>query len=183
MIELELTDSPAELEQIVELQRLNHIDKVDAALWETEGFVTLEFTVQKLRQMKGAYKHVVAKVNNKVVGYALVLLRQHSEHFPFLDEMFRTIDAAVFNGYAVKEKKYFVMGQICVEKKFRGKGLFKTLYHKLKEQMQEDFDFVVTEVSKKNVRSVNAHKRVGFKDLTDVDSDATEWKVIAWDWQ
>jgi len=183
-VQLELTDATNDLQQIIELQRLNHINIVEADLWETEGFVTLEFTVEKLEQMKGNYKHVVAKSHGTVIGYALVLLRECSVFFPFLDDMFHTIDAAVFNGDPVKEKRYFVMGQICVEKEFRGKGLFKALYRKLKEQMSDDFDFVVTEVSKKNVRSVNAHKQVGFKSINDAGHDPdTEWKVIAWDWK
>jgi GNAT superfamily N-acetyltransferase len=184
-VTLELSDLPGDLEQIVALHRENHINSVDTALWATEGFVSLQFTLSQLIQMKGQYKHVVAKKDGIVIGYALVLLRETHSVFPFLNTMFRIIDEAVYNGEAVSGKTYFVMGQICVQKAFRGKGLFRALYKKLKEQMSADFELVVTEVSLKNERSVHAHKHIGFRKIndTDIEDDAIEWKVIAWDWK
>jgi predicted GNAT superfamily acetyltransferase len=75
------------------------------------------------------------------------------------------------------------MGQICVDAAYRGQGIFRDLYHALKSQMEHDFDFVVTEVSDKNQRSVLAHQQVGFRDINDIPLPKTdEWEIIAWDW-
>lgn len=185
MIELVLTDKPEDFEQIIALQKKNHISQVDQQLWETEGFVTLEFDIDKLEQIRGQYFHVVAKSGNKLAGYALVMLPASRGRFHFLEPMFATIEAAVFKGEPVKGKKYFVMGQICVDSDFRNKGVFRELYYKLREQMRQDFDFVVTEVSVKNSRSVSAHKQLGFRNINDQQTEITanDWEVIAWDWQ
>ncbi len=180
MVQLELTDAKGDLEQIIELQRANHVSAIQAALWATDGFVTLEYDMEKLTVMKGKYKHVVARAKNKVVGYALVLLKEQQKYFPLLADMFTTIEAASFHGESLKQKTWFVMGQICVDKDYREQGLFRKLYQKLKEQMQQDFDLIVTEVSTKNIRSVNAHREIGFTKVEEAGGGSEEWDVIAW---
>ena len=175
MIKLELSNQVRDLERIVELQRLNRPHAVPADLWETEGFVTMEYTVEQLQQMSGPYRHVVAKFDGIVVGYALVMLKECRASFPFLDDMFGEAEAGI-------DGSYFVMGQVCVDGAFRGKGIFRKLYHALREQMRADFDCVVTEVSTRNERSMRAHQALGFKNVKDESLQTSEWRVIAWDW-
>lgn len=183
MFSLELSDAVIDLERIIALQKLNHPTAVAADLWETQGFVTMEYTVQQLQIMCGQYRHVVAKHNHAVVGYALILLKEHSTSFPFLRDMFQDIEAGFYDGKPLRESRYFVMGQICVEEGFRGKGVFKKLYHQLREQMRTDFDFVITEVSTRNGKSMRAHEKLGFEDIKPEETGSSEWKVIAWDWR
>nr|ADU90704.1 putative acetyltransferase [Collimonas sp. MPS11E8] len=178
----ELSDKADELEQIVELQRVNRLDVVAADLRDTEGFVTMEYTVPELQLMRGRYRHAVAKADDAVAGYALVMLKECRGVFPFLEDMFRAAEATLSKGRPLRANSYFFMGQICVGQAFRGLGVFRKLYETLRSQMRADFDFVVTEVSVHNVRSMRAHLRVGFRDITDAGADASEWRVLAWDW-
>jgi hypothetical protein len=182
MMTFELSDKADDLEQIVELQRLNRLDAVAAELRGTEGFVTMEYTVGELQLMRGAYRHVLAKCDGVVIGYALVMLKECRASFPFLDNMFRDAEAAVFNGMPMRDNAYFVMGQVCVGQAFRGQGVFRKLYETLRTQMRADFDFVVTEVSLQNPRSMRAHQRVGFRGIAGTDAEPSEWRVIVWDW-
>ena len=181
-INLELSDKYSDLEGIVELQRLNHSNAVASELWETEGFVTMEYTVEELQQMCRGYRHVIAKSDGVVVGYALVMLKESRTAFPFLDDMFQQAEAGALDGNSIREKRYFVMGQMCVGQAFRGQGVFRKLYQTLREQMLADFDLVVTEVSIKNTRSMRAHRQVGFRDIKEEHEQSSEWRVIAWDW-
>lgn len=183
MFILELSDAVSDLERIIELQKLNRPTAVVPDLWETQGFVTMEYTVQQLQIICGKYRHVVAKHNNAVVGYALILLKDYSSSFPFLRDMFQDIETGFCDGKPLRESRYFVMGQICIEEDFRGKGVFKQLYHQLREQMSADFDFVVTEVSTRNGKSMRAHEHLGFENIKPGETGSSEWKVIAWDWR
>jgi GNAT superfamily N-acetyltransferase len=183
MFNVELSETIADYERIIELQQANHAAAVAPDLGETEGFVTMEYTVPQLQAMSGKYRHVVAKAGDVVVGYALVLLIEYKAAFPFLHDMFQKIEAGSDCGKPIRESAYFVMGQVCIEQDFRGKGLFKMLYRKLKEQMSADFDLVITEVSEKNKRSMRAHQEVGFRNIQLKDEHASEWNVIAWDWK
>lgn len=178
MLNIELATTIADLEQILALQRINHSRVVNDEQRSSQGFVTMEYTVEELKAMAGPHRHVVAKVDGQVAGYCLVMLRETREAFPFLLPMFDAIDAApVMQGHS-----YFAMGQVCVAEALRGSGAFAGMYHGMRDQMQEHFDEIVTEVSAHNPRSLRAHAKVGFRDIARSGPDK-DWHVISWDWR
>ncbi len=183
MVSIELSVAPDDLARIIALQKANHADSVAAELWQSEGFVTMQYTVAQLQAICGPYQHVVAKVDGELVGYALVLLQEHRAAFPILYDMFDKIDAGAFAGQPLRTTPYFVMGQVCIARAMRGQGLFRRLYHALRAQMRADFALCVTEVSTRNGRSMGAHLDVGFAPITLAAPDPSEWRVIAWDWR
>ena len=63
--------------------------------------------------------------------------------------------------------------------------MFDGTYHELRRAYRDRFDFTVTEISQRNVRSLRAHRRVGFETLhTYLDPAADErWEVVVWDWR
>ncbi len=183
MYQLELTDAPADLERILALQHVYHSSNVASGEWGTQGFLTMAYTLDQLLRMKGPYRHVVARSDGAVVGYALVMLKESAGLFPFLAPMFEVIEASTFNSVALKNSRYFVMGQVCVDRAFRGQGVFRALYQQLKAQMQADFEVVATEVSNQNHRSLAAHQRVGFRAIAGADEAVSPWRVMAWDWR
>ena len=75
------------------------------------------------------------------------------------------------------------MGQVCVDKAYRGKGVFDMLYQHHKQVLKDRFDFVVTEISTNNLRSVRAHEKVGFKNIHTYKDAVDEWSVVLWDWE
>jgi GNAT superfamily N-acetyltransferase len=163
--------SHADLEQILALQRSNLPGAAPGQ--DAQGFVTLQYTVPLLESVCGPYRHVIAKDGGQVVGYALVLLPEAKEHFPEIGNLFEAVDA-----WRAADARYFVMGQVCVAGGYRGQGVFRGLYHKLREEMRAHFDFVATDVSRKNLRSMNAHAGVGFQEI----NQGSPWQVIVWDW-
>ena len=61
--------------------------------------------------------------------------------------MIQHLDEITYTNKKLSDYNYYVMGQICVDKSFRGKGIFEMLYQKHKELFQDKYDFVVTEIS------------------------------------
>ena len=47
----------------------------------------------------------------------------------------------------------------------------------------EDFDFVATEISTTNKRSMRAHEKVGFKTIYTYSDALDEWNVVVWEWE
>jgi len=48
----------------------------------------------------------------------------------------------------------------------------------------DKFDFAITEIDNRNQRSLNAHKRIGFREIHRYNSaDKTEWVIVVWDWK
>jgi hypothetical protein len=47
----------------------------------------------------------------------------------------------------------------------------------------DNFDFAITEISDQNYRSLAAHYRVGFRELSRYpNADGDIWVIVVWDW-
>ncbi|MDH5414645.1 MAG: GNAT family N-acetyltransferase [Flavobacteriaceae bacterium] len=178
------TSKNADIQQILNLQQKNLPQQLSQEAIITHGFVTVEHDLKLLKLMSTTYPHVIAKHDDKIVGYALVMLPHFADHIEILKPMFHQFKKVVYQNKKITKQRYFVMGQICIDKPFRGKGLFKGLYDRMKKQMQKDFDFVVTEVDKLNTRSLKAHYTIGFKNINEYKSpDGKQWVILLWDWR
>lgn len=166
-----------ELEQIRTLQLQNSSQNISSEEKLQEGFVTVQHSVALLEQMNYACAHIIAKDNDIVIGFALVMLSSFRNKIEVLIPMFERIDELV-----PKDKTYVVMGQICVDKNYRKQGIFRGLYHFYKEALHHEFDFLITEVAAINIRSMHAHDAIGFKIIDTYHEDGIEWNIILWDW-
>lgn len=79
---------------------------------------------------------------------------------PVLVPMFDSFDNIEDNEKPISN--YIVVGQVCVHKNYRGLGLFDKSSQAYREYFQQGNDFAITEVATFNLRSMNAHKRIGF---------------------
>jgi len=183
MLTLTTVATNEELQQILSLQQRNLIQNIDEVEMQTQGFVTLTHTEEVLQQMHNLAPSVIAKENGEVVGYALVMLRECRELFPPLEPMFKNFDKLEYMNRPLNEYRFYVMGQVCIDKQYRRTGLFDSLYKKHKEIYSSQFDFIMTEVSTRNHRSLRAHERVGFETLDTYHDELDEWAVVLWNWK
>jgi hypothetical protein len=183
MIRFGPVEGEDQLAQILELQRENHRAQVSDAIARSQGFVTVAHDLPTLRAMHAHAPSVVALEGGRVVGYALVMLREARALLPILAPMFVKLDALEHQGRPLREQRYYVMGQICVASSHRGQGVFDGLYREHRTLMSPRFDAVVTEIATRNTRSMRAHARVGFQTwLTYADASDT-WAIVGWDWR
>ena len=168
-----------DLQGILRLQQENLPRSVSHKEALEQGFVTVEHNFSLLRQMNAPYPHIIAKYGEQVVGYALTMLRDLRTEIPVLLPMFDQIDRIEYRGKPVEQARYFIMGQICVAKPFQRLGLFKGLYKEMSKRMSPDFDYIITEVSLRNQRSLQAHLKAGFKTIMEYSSeDGEEWAIV-----
>ena len=173
-----VSETEDDLRGILELQRANLPQAVSKEEAQSQGFVTVEHDIDLLRRMQDPYPHIIAKEGARIIGYALVMLREMREDIPVLIPMFAQIDAIVFQGRPLNAWPYCVMGQICIDKQHRGSGVFAGLYKTMYQRLKDDFDMVVTEVSARNMRSLRAHQKVGFIELKTYSSDTDRWIIL-----
>lgn len=171
------TSSEDELNQILALQKNNAIDAIPSTEKRNEGFVTVSHTYDILKQMNDVCPHIIAKDGDLVVGYALVMLKEFRDEISILSRMFET--AAELLG----DKNYLAMGQICISKAYRKQGIFRGMYNFYKEELQNEFDCLLTEVATNNERSLSAHLNIGFEVLKTQVTNGVSWALINWDWR
>ncbi len=170
------TKSLEELEEILALQKRNSPQNIGSLEKEEEGFVTVQHSLSILKKMHDVCPHIIAKHNNIIIGYALCMLQDFKKDIPVLVPMFNEIDKEL----STKNQplNYLIMGQICIDKKYRKQGVFRGLYTAMKQELQGSFDAIITEVDSANTRSSNAHKAIGFKELKKYIFNHQVWELI-----
>ncbi len=183
-ISYKIVETDQELQQILALQQINLPQHISVEESQEQGFVTIEHNFPLLSNMNAAAPQVIAVANGQVVGYALVMLQSFADQVPVLIPMFKKLSTLSFQGKPFPAYQYYVMGQVCVDKAFRGRGIFDGMYHEQRRQLSDQYDFVITEVATRNTRSMRAHERVGFQiiEIYTVES-GEEWALILWDWR
>ncbi|MCW8981975.1 MAG: GNAT family N-acetyltransferase [Altibacter sp.] len=164
----------AELEQILQLQLQNMPAALSSEVKQAEGFVTVQHDLGLLMRMNDRCAHIVAKEQHKIVGYALCMHPHFREEIEVLKPMFTEIDRA-FGA----NTPYMIMGQICIDKKYRKQGIFRMLYKTMQEALLPEFTTIITEVNTANSRSIQAHYAVGFNKLSVYESQGVKWELIA----
>ncbi|HRI22149.1 MAG TPA: GNAT family N-acetyltransferase [Panacibacter sp.] len=172
-----------ELLQILELSKQNQKSGITEEERKEQGFISWNYSIELLKKMHELHPNVIVKDGDKVAGYALVAFKEARHFHPEMDHMIQSIDDIIYNGKPLSSYNYYVMGQVCVDKAYRGKGIFDMLYLKHKELFQHRFDFVETEISTSNKRSVRAHERIGFKTIETHRDEKDEWSIVVWNWQ
>jgi Acetyltransferase (GNAT) family len=171
------------IHELLALQKKNLKKNISQEELEKEGFVTVEHNFEKLEAMHKSLPQIVAYQQNKVIAYALSMPVTFKNIIPELTPMCELLDTLIYKGKKLAQYKYYIMGQICIDKSVRGQGVFQKLYLQHAVEFSDKFDFIVTEVSINNKRSMRAHEKVGFINIHeyfDKENDDT-WAVVLWD--
>ncbi|SNR17580.1 GNAT family N-acetyltransferase [Tenacibaculum jejuense] len=172
MISFTQTSDTSELKQILALQQRNLPKQLTEEEKKTQGFVTVEHDIEILSKMHNLHPHIIAKDNNSVVGYALSMSTSFKNEIPVLIPMFNEIDKLDIH------PNFIVMGQVCVDKAYRGKGIFRGLYDTMVTTFSGQFTSIITEIDANNTRSLKAHEAIGFSDLCTYETEQQLWKVV-----
>jgi predicted GNAT superfamily acetyltransferase len=172
-----------DLEQILILQQQNLARSIDEETAQKEGFVTVEHDLDVLAAMNEQHAHIVARVGEKIAGYALCMSPFFADTIPVLVPMFEHIHKLNWRGRLINETDYIVMGQVCIAKEWRGRGLFSGLYQQMQLTQATSYPLVLTEIASRNTRSLRAHEKVGFVPIEVYESGGEEWQIVVWDWR
>ena len=148
---LQFTSAQAKnLADILSLQQENLVQKRSLEDIRKEGFVKVVHSLHSLKKICGSYSHSIAlDEKNKVVGFALVMLKECRNEIEILKLIFNLVDTLTLDNTRLQEARYFVMGQISIAKVVRKQGVFSKLYAHLIERTKTDFDYIITGISSK----------------------------------
>lgn len=181
-----ITFAPAETREdllgILDLQWANLVTNLSPEEIAAQGFVTVIHSMHDLSELNNAERHIVAKDGDSIIGYLLAMTKASKSAIPVLVPMFDAFDVALYKNKAIKDYHYLVVGQVCVDKHFRGKGIIDKCYAAYKAHYAKKYDFAITEIASINLRSRNAHKRIGFKEIQAYTAGDIRWIIVVWDW-
>jgi len=178
VIQYTFSKTDEELKAILSLQKANLKVNLTEQVIKEQGFVTCNHAYEILKLMNHPHPHIIAKDENDVVGYALVMQRTLSDKVPEITSMFQIINQLSWKGITLKESNYVVMGQVCVAKNYRGKGVFSGLYQCMFTSLKPHFEYIITDIATENTRSIRAHEKVGFQAVHTFADDVQEWLLV-----
>ena len=174
--------TPAHFEAILALQQQNLKQNISAEEMQEQGFVTVVHSLEELRVMHAEHPSIIVMDGAALAGYALVMPPACGDAIPVLRPMFQQIAEINYKGAPINSCNWYVMGQVCVAKAYRGKGVFGMLYHAHRSLLRHRYNLCVTEISTSNTRSQRAHEKVGFTTILTHRDAADEWNIVLWDW-
>ena len=160
MVSIKLAQEVSELEGILALQRRNLKRCLSESEAEEQGFLVAEYNLAYLQQMQARRPSVVAVDDGRVVGYALVVTQEVRKGLPFISDLFDEIDRISYRGALLAGTDYVVVGQLCVDKDYRGQGLVDRLYGCFRASLDDRYHCGVTDIARANRRSLKAHQKV-----------------------
>jgi hypothetical protein len=183
MLQYTTAQNDQDLAGILALQRANLAVNLTSEEVTDQGFVTVVHSPEDLRKMNDIEQHVIAKDGDQVVAYLLAMTPASRADIPVLMPMFDTFDAVQYHGRPIAAFQYIVVGQVCVDKAFRGQGVLADAYAEYKHQFAMRYDFAITEIATRNTRSIRAHEKIGFNEVHRFTApDAEEWSIVVWEW-
>jgi GNAT superfamily N-acetyltransferase len=181
MITYTTSKTGVDLWGILDLQRANLPIALSPAEMQSQGFVTVIHSFEQLEKLNNIEHHVIGKEGDHVVAYLLAMTAESKNEIPVLTPMFEILDKMSWRGKPLK--KYIVVGQVCVDKHYRGKGVLNDCYGAYKNQYRGKYDMAVTEIDGRNTRSLRAHEKIGFKQAGRYTApNGIAWCVMVWDW-
>lgn len=182
MLTPKFVTTPEELHQIGRLSQDNLATTITPEKKIEEGYVTWPYTPDILNTLHAIAPSVIVKDGARLAGYAIVLTRECAAVYPPIENAIRQFSAIRYKGMPLLDHRVYFMGQICVDRDYRGKGVFPLLYEFHRQQFYPQYEMLVTEVSTSNPRSLRAHLKVGFTIADTHKDEIDEWNVILWDW-
>jgi hypothetical protein len=183
MIEYTTAKDDDDLRGIIDLQRRNLPVNLSSEEMKSQGFVTVVHDLSVLQKMHAIEPSVVARDNGRVIAYLLAMTVQSRMDVPVLVPMFELFDSLAFRGKPLSAQNYIVVGQVCVDKVYRGQGILDTCYEHYHRCFSNKYDFAITEIASSNLRSLGAHRRVGFQTIHEYEApDGEKWCIVLLAW-
>lgn len=180
MVTVSIAHQDADLEQILALQRRYLREALPIEAQNQQGFVYTQHDLPLLRRMAAELPQAVAADHGQIVGYCLSLPVSLRREQPMLEPMFVQFERCRYAGRPLASYPFFVGGQVCVDRPYRGRALLGRLYHEVRRSLRTPYALCVTEIAARNRTSIRAHAKVGFQQVSTYSDANEEWVVVVW---
>lgn len=154
-----------DFEQVVALQNKNLVTVLTPSE-KVDGFLSEGLSIEQFKSMDKDICVFICKDEQGVCGYICVGSVEYNKNIPLVAAMLDCFPDISYRGKQLSTYNIAISGPVCIDRNYRGQGLFFNLYEKLSEFLlneRPELDLYVVLVSTQNERSINAHKKVGME--------------------
>jgi GNAT superfamily N-acetyltransferase len=162
------------------LLRANHISAI-AEEDKKDGFVTTQLTEEQLETLITHEKGITVAVDQgQVVAFAMAAPWSFWKAWPMFLVMLDKLEEAYLYDTRLTEENTYQYGPICVDKAYRGKGVFEKVFYASLASMAARFPVMTTFINKINHRSYAAHVRKGhMTEVSTFDFNGNHYALMA----
>lgn len=171
----------SDIEGILALQELNLVSNMNEEE-KASGFVTTRFTVEQLQDVIRNEGLFIAKDTNKIIAYIFAESWDFFSQWPIFNFMTTLFPNLTFLDFEITTKNSFQYGPICIDEKYRGKGLINPFFEFMRTHVVNKYPLGVTFINKLNIPSKKAHtEKLNWTIIADFQFNNNDYFVLAYD--
>lgn len=171
--------SDADWGAILELQEANLFHNLTEEE-RAQGFLSVRFPRDRFIEMDGGGAVVVAEDAGRIAGYACASTQAFNARVPIIAAMMEVFPGLSFLGRPLQSPATVIYGPVCVDSRYRGKGVFRGLVDALKQELRGRYETATAFIAKSNVRSLAAHvEGLGMAIVGDFEFDGRSFWIVA----
>ncbi|VEB36446.1 GNAT family acetyltransferase [Legionella sainthelensi] len=170
----------SDFEQIVTLQNRN-LASVLTPTEKTDGYLSGAFSLDQLKAMDQDICVFICKDKDRVCGYICVGSVEYNKNVPLVASMLDYFPHIIYQERLLSTYNIAISGPVCIDKDYRGQGIFFNLYNELSEFLvreRPELDLYAVLVSTQNLRSINAHKKLGMESVGKFSFDNNDYLIL-----
>lgn len=148
-----------------------------------KGFVTTPFTIPQIEEVllqKGLF--VAVNENAAIIAYAFAGSWRYFEQWEIFNVMVSRFPQLSFHGKKITTENSFQYGPVCIDERYRGKGLLNQLFEEMRIEFLKKYPISITFINKINVISEKAHtKKLGWEIIDAFDFNNNSYIGLAFD--
>ena len=166
---------------ILDLQELYLVSNLSEEE-KVAGFVTTPFTIPLLEYVISQNGIFIAKLNDKIIGYAFAASWDFFSQYPIFEYMISLFPRYKFRDFELSTTNSFQYGPVCIHKNYRGQGLIKILFEFMRIHTLKKYSLSVTFINKINIPSTKAHvEKLKWTIIDEFSFNNNEYIVLAYD--
>ncbi len=151
------TAKMTDLEGVMDLHKRYHISSINPDD-KADGFVTTNFTPEQLQALVEKECGItIAKDGGRIISYAMAASWQFWSEWPLFAHMIQKLPEHFLEGQGLTVDNSYQYGPICVDKSYRGSGVFEKVFNASLDSMAGRYPIMVTFINQINPRSYKAH--------------------------
>jgi hypothetical protein len=171
--------APEHYDAILQLQTANYIGNLSVQE-RNEGFLSARFTLDQVAALAEDLGTTIAIVDGKLAGCLCAIRREFDHGSPVLAKMLECFDHVRFAGRFLSAINCYIYGPVCIERRYRGRGLLRGLYEAQRGDLARLFDAGVALVSRDNSHSLQAHRvGLGMTELGEFEVQGNVYAILA----
>ncbi|AYD44410.1 GNAT family N-acetyltransferase [Yersinia rochesterensis] len=147
---------PADYPAILQLQSQNTPANLSTEQ-RKQGFIVSQMDEKQLDAINQDLGILVAIDDVQVAAFVCLARTHQQPRPPVVDAMLEAISQHQFQGKPLKELRVFLYGPVCIDSRWRGKGVLSQLVTAVKAHTCKDFDVGAAFVNHDNQHSLAAH--------------------------